>query len=316
MDSHTPSKLLAIDFTKPELKPGTNQWDSVKAQVQQALQEFGCFQALFDKIPLEIRETIFSASEELFDLPLEIKSQNVSKTPYHGYIGQHPKIPLFESINFDDAHVLENVEAQTRTFWPQGNTSFSEIIQSYAKGIIELDQMIKRMILEIFQVEKYMDEHMKSSEYLLKLIRYEGPRTSEPQVGLGAHTDLDLVTILYQNKVNGLGVQSSSTGEWIDCIPSKESFIVIIGESLYAWLNGRLKATYHRVMLSGDKPRYSVGLFTVLKTGYMIKAPEELVDEAHPMLYKPFDYAELYSMRFHASNEGRYTESGLKGYCV
>ncbi|GMI79160.1 hypothetical protein like AT1G52820 [Hibiscus trionum] len=180
MDSHTPSKLPAIDFTKPELKPGTNQWDSVKAQVQQALQEFGCFQALFDKIPLEIRETIFSASEELFDLPLEIKSQNVSKTPYHEYIGQHPKIPLFESINFDDAHVLENVEAQTRTFWPQGNTSFSEIIQSYAKGIIELDQMIKRMILEIFQVEKYMDEHMKSSEYLLKLIRYEGPRTSEP----------------------------------------------------------------------------------------------------------------------------------------
>ncbi|GMI93850.1 hypothetical protein like AT1G52820 [Hibiscus trionum] len=312
MGSHSPSKLPAIDFTKPELKPGTDQWDSVKAQVQQALQEFGCFEALFDKFPLEFRETIFSALEELFDLPLEIKTRNVSKTPYHGYIGQHPKIPLFESIGFDDAHVLENVEAQTRTFWPQGNTSFSEIMQSYAKGLRELDQMIRRMILEIFEIEKYMDEHMESSEYLLKVMRYKGPRTSEPQVGLGPHTDMDLVTILCQNEVNGLELQSSSTGEWIDWIPSNDSFIVTIGESLHAWLNGRLKATYHRVMLSGDKPRYSVGLFTVPKASYMIKAPEELVDEAHPLLYKPFDYTEL--LRFQASNEGRY-QFGLKGYC-
>ncbi|KAK8525003.1 hypothetical protein V6N13_015997 [Hibiscus sabdariffa] len=313
MGSLSDSKLPAIDFTKPDLKPGTLQWDSVKAQVQQALQQFGCFEALFDKIPLEIREAIFGALEELFDLPLEIKTLNVSKTPYHGYIGQHPKIPLFESIGFDDAHVLENVEAQTRTFWPQGNASFSKIIQSYAKELRELDQMIRRMILEIFQLEKYMEEHMDSSEYLLKVMKYKGPRTSEPQVGLGAHTDMDLVTILYQNEVNGLGLQSSSTGEWIDWVPSKDSFIVTIGESLHAWLNGRLKATYHRVMLNGDKPRYSVGLFTVPKAGYMIRAPEELVDEAHPLLYKPFDYAEL--LRFHVSNEGRYTQSGLKGYC-
>ncbi|KAK8525002.1 hypothetical protein V6N13_015996 [Hibiscus sabdariffa] len=343
MGSHSPSKLPAIDFTKPDLKPGTHQWNLVKAQVQQALQQFGCLEVLFDKITLEIRETIFGALEELFDLPLEIKILNVSETPYYGYIGQQPKTPLFESIGFDDARLLENVEARTRTFWPQGNASFrfstllyilsfpgislpapallkyhiyvyvcnSKIIQSYAKELRELDQMIRRMILEIFQVEKYLEEHMDSSEYLLKVMKYKGPRSSEPQVGLGAHTDMDLVTILCQNEVNGFGIQSSSTGEWIDWIPSSnDSFIVIIGESLHAWLNGRLKTTYHRVMLSGDKPRYSIGLFSVPKAGYMIKAPEELVDEAHPLLYKPFDYAEL--LRFNVSNEGRYT-SALKG---
>ncbi|XP_038999732.1 probable 2-oxoglutarate-dependent dioxygenase AOP1.2 [Hibiscus syriacus] len=313
MGSQSHSKLPAIDFTKPELKPGTHQWDSVKGQVQQALQELGCFEALFDKIPLETRETIFGAMEELFDLPLEIKTRNISKLPYYGYIGQHPKLPLFESIGFDDAHIIQNVEAQTRTFWPQGNTSFRSQIQSFAKELRELSHMIRRMILEIFQVEKYMDEHMKSSEYLLKVMKYKGPKTSEARAGLGAHTDVDLVTILYQNEVNGLGLQSTSTGEWIDWIPSKDAFVITIGESLHAWLNGRLKATYHRVMLSGDKPRYSVGLFTVPKAGYLIKAPEELVDEAHPLLYKPFDYAEL--LRFLVSNEGRCPQSLLKAYC-
>ncbi|XP_052876446.1 probable 2-oxoglutarate-dependent dioxygenase AOP1.2 isoform X2 [Gossypium arboreum] len=247
MDSQSPLKLPVIDFTKPELKPGIPEWDLAKGQVQQALQHYGCFEALFDKIPLEIREAVFGAMEELFDLPLHIKSRNVSEIPYHGYIGQHPKIPLFESIGFDDADVIEKAEAQTRTFWPQGNPSFSKTIQSFTKQLTELDQMIRRMILESFQVEKYVDEHMDSTGYLLK-----------------------------------------------------------------AWLNGRLKATYHRVMMSGDKPRYSLGLFTVPKAGYMIKAPEELVDEAHPLLYNPFDYAQF--LGFYFSNEGRY-QSGLKAYC-
>ncbi|KAE8705119.1 putative 2-oxoglutarate (2OG) and Fe(II)-dependent oxygenase superfamily protein [Hibiscus syriacus] len=214
---------------------------SGQRQVEQALQEFGCFEALFDKIPLETRKTIFGGVEELFDLPLEIKTRHVSKIPFHGYVGQHPKIPLYESISFDNAHLLGNVEAQSRTFWPQGQTSFSKIIQSFAKELRELSHMIRRMILEIFQVEKYMDEHMEWSEYLLK---------------------------------------SNSSGEWIDCNPSKDAFVVTIGESLHSWLNGRLKATYHRLMLSGDKPKYSVGLFTVPKAGYMMKAPKELVNEA------------------------------------
>ncbi|KAG4178981.1 hypothetical protein ERO13_A10G078500v2 [Gossypium hirsutum] len=311
MDSQSPLKLPVIDFTKPELKPGTPEWDLAKGQVQQALQHYGCFEALFDKIPLETREAVFGAMEELFDLPLQIKSRNVSEIPYHGYIGQHPKIPLFESIGFDDADVIEKAEAQTRTFWPQGNPSFSKTIQSFTKQLTELDQMIRRMILESFQVEKYVDEHMDSTGYLLKVMKYEGPKTSGTQVGLGAHTDQDVVTILYQNEVNGLEVQSSS-GEWIGVKPSKDSFIVTIGESLHAWLNGRLKATYHRVMMSGDKPRYSLGLFTIPKAGYMIKAPEELVDEAHPLLYNPFDYAQF--LGFYFSNEGRY-QSGLKAYC-
>lgn len=92
--------------------------------------------------------------------------------------------------------------------------------------------MIRRMILESFQVEKCVEEHMDSTDYLLKVMKYEGPKTSGTQVGLGAHTDQDVVTILYQNEVNGLEVQCSS-GEWIGANPSKDSFIVTIGESLH-----------------------------------------------------------------------------------
>jgi len=71
---------------------------------------------------------------------------------------------------------------------------------------------------------------------------------------------------------------------------------------------------YHRVMMTGDKARYSIGLFSIPKVAYMIKAPEELVDEAHPLLYKPFDHFEF--LRFLYSDADRNAKgSALKVYC-
>ncbi|XVF25064.1 hypothetical protein REPUB_Repub13aG0181400 [Reevesia pubescens] len=312
MGSETPLKLPVIDFSQPDLKPGTIEWDSVKGQVQQALQQYGSFEALFHRIPLELRETIFGALEELFDLPLQIKIRNRSKKAYHGYVGQHPQVPLYESMGFDAANIIEEVDAQTSTLWPQGNTSFSKTIQSFSKQLSELDQMVRRMILESFDLEKYMDEHMDSTNYLLRVMKYKGPKTTETKLGLSGHTDKNIVTILYQNEVDGLGVQSKN-GEWIDVKPSKDSFIVMIGDSLNAWLNGRLHSPYHRVMMSGEKARYSAGLFSIPKGGYIIKAPDELVDEAHPLLFKPFDHVEF--LGFYYTEAGQKSESALKEYC-
>jgi isopenicillin N synthase-like dioxygenase len=96
----------------------------VKLQVRKALEEYGCFEALFDKIPAESRKAIFGAVEELFDLPLQTKMRNASKKPYHGYVGQYPQVPLFESMGIDDANIAEEVESLTTILWPQGNQSF------------------------------------------------------------------------------------------------------------------------------------------------------------------------------------------------
>ncbi|KAL4386243.1 hypothetical protein GQ457_09G007680 [Hibiscus cannabinus] len=312
MGSQTPLRLPVIDFSKPELKPGTGEWDSVKGHVHAALRDYGCFEATFDKIPLDLREAMFGSLEELFDLPLQTKLLNVSKKPYHGYVGQYPQIPLYESMGIDDANVAENVEALTSIFWPQGNSSFSKNIQSFSVQLSELDQIVRRMVLESFGLEKYMDEHMGSSNYLLRVMKYKGPETTETKLGLSNHTDKNIVTILYQNEVDGLEVQTKE-GEWVNLKPSKQSFVVMIGESLSAWLNGRVHAPFHRVMMTGDKARYSAGLFSIPKAGYIIKAPDELVDEEHPLLFKPFDHVEF--LRFYYTEAGQKSAAALKEFC-
>ncbi|CAI9108626.1 OLC1v1008276C2 [Oldenlandia corymbosa var. corymbosa] len=222
--------LPKIDFSDSELKPGTEKWASIRSKVLGALEEFGCFEAAFDKIPIETRRSLFDALEELFDLPLQIKVRNSSKKPFHGYVGQYPQVPLYESMGIDDANLPEKVQSFTDLLWPEGNSNFSNTLNSYSVQLSELDLMVRRMILESLGLEKYMEEHMESTNYLLRVMKYKGPQTSESKLGLNAHTDKNILTILHQNQIQGLEVLTKE-GTWIEVKPSPDSFIVMIGDS-------------------------------------------------------------------------------------
>ncbi|XP_062086869.1 probable 2-oxoglutarate-dependent dioxygenase AOP1 [Humulus lupulus] len=312
MATESALRFPSVDFSV-QLKPGTPEWNTVRTQVRQALEEFGCFEAKFDKIPIDIRKALLDAVQELFDLPLQTKLRNISKKPFHGYLGQYPHLPLYESMGIDDANIRENVENLTTILWPNGNPKFCETIQSYSDQLSELDQIIRRMILESLGVEKYLEEHMESTNYLLRVMKYKGPQTPETKLGLNAHRDKNIVTILNQNQVEGLEVQTKD-GEWISFKPSSsDSFIVMIGDSLYAWANGRLHSPNHRVMMTGNEARYSTGLFSIPKAGYMVKAPEELVDEDHPLLFKPFDHVQF--LYYYQSQIAQKAPSDLRCYC-
>ncbi|KAF6166971.1 hypothetical protein GIB67_030664 [Kingdonia uniflora] len=312
MGSGTPLRLPVVDFSKAELKPGTSGWDSLKEQVGDALEEYGCFEAVYDKVPSELSKGLFGALEDLFNLPLPTKFRNHSKKPFHGYVGQYPMVPLYESMGIEDAPELEKTEAFTSLMWPEGNASFCNIIHSYSKQLSELDKTVRRMVLESLGLEKYLDEHINSTNYLLRVMKYKGPQTNETKLGLNSHTDKNIVTILGQNGVDGLEVQTKD-GNWIDVKLSQNSFVVMIGDSLLAWTNGRLFSPPHRVMMTGNEARYSTGLFSIPKAGYIVKAPEELVDEDHPLLFKPYDHVEF--LGFYYTEEGQKAKSALKTYC-
>ncbi|CAL1377835.1 unnamed protein product [Linum trigynum] len=118
-------KLPFLDFSKLELSSvGSSEWESLKSQVREALEEYGCFEASYDKIPSDLCNAFFGSMEEIFELPLETKLRNVSDKPYHGYIGNHPSVRLYESLGIDDVAVTEKVEAFANLMWPQGNPNF------------------------------------------------------------------------------------------------------------------------------------------------------------------------------------------------
>lgn len=117
-------KLPIVDFTKKNFEPGSSSWSETCTDVRNALEEYGCFVAVYDKVSLELNDAIFSALNELFDLPTEIKVQNKSSKPLYGYVGQIPFIPLYESMGIDFANTLEGIQNFTNVMWPNGNDGF------------------------------------------------------------------------------------------------------------------------------------------------------------------------------------------------
>lgn len=99
--------------------------------------------------------------------------------------------------------------------------------------MVELDQTVRRMIVESLNVEKYLDEHMNSTYNLLRVAKYEAPQTTEKKTGLMAHTDKNIISIIYQNEVDGLEIQTRD-GDWIPVKFSPDSFFIIMGESFQA----------------------------------------------------------------------------------
>jgi isopenicillin N synthase-like dioxygenase len=95
---------------------------------------------------------------------------------------------------------------------------------------------------------------------LLKIIRYPGRAAGEADQGVGAHKDSGFVTILLQDRVGGLQVETDDG--WIDAPPRPGSFVVNIGEILELASNGFLRANVHRVVSPpADTERLSVAFF-------------------------------------------------------
>ncbi|TKY74688.1 2-oxoglutarate-dependent dioxygenase AOP1.2 [Spatholobus suberectus] len=280
------------------LEEGSEEWKEMSKKVREACESHGCFLLMCDEfIPKGEREEMFNGLIALFDLPEETKQQHISPKPYRGYNGKSPIIPLCESFGIDDVPPSATAEVFTNLMWPQGNPPFCETLKSMSLKMLELSFVVMKMIVEGYGLpQHYISdiENMKSSSNS-RLIKYKFPKTSnDSDIALVPHTDKNALTILCQNEVQGLQVLSK-TGKWIELEIPRDGFVVIVGDILKAWSNGRLHAATHRVVMSGDKERYSFGLFAMPKEEIDIEVPRELVDDKiHPLRFRPFNYGEYF----------------------
>ncbi|KAI3786047.1 hypothetical protein L1987_45174 [Smallanthus sonchifolius] len=249
--------------------------------------------------PQELPDAIFVASQELFDLPTNVKVKNTSDTPYHGYFGQIPFIPLYEGLGIENATTTHGVERFTKLMWPSGKDSFSESVLMYTKAVAELHQIVMRMVAKSYGIEEHYELLLGSTTHLLKLIKYLSPQGNDKNLGIVPHTDKTFMSIYHQNEVKGLEIKTKD-GEWIEV------------DACMAWTNRNIKPAYHRVMMQGNTDRYSLGLSTFIRD-LKIDTPQELVDENHPLQFEAFDHYKY--LHYNASHEGMRSKFPLKSYC-
>ncbi|RDX85917.1 putative 2-oxoglutarate-dependent dioxygenase AOP1.2, partial [Mucuna pruriens] len=302
------SSLPVVDFSNENMKPGTDTWLAACQVVRRGFEDYGCFLARFDKVGAELLNSVFHAMEELFSLGMEIKRRKTSDKPNHGYTGQVPASPLFESFAIDNPSNIEDCKKFAGIMWPAGNDRF-ESVNEYTNLLQELDQIVKKMVFDSYGLDKLKCESfLESTNYAFRGYKYKIPGMDESNVGVDTHTDSTFITILHQ-RVDGLEVKLKD-GEWFS-VDASPLFCVMAGDALMVWSSERIRACEHRVILKSKVTRYSFGLLSY--STKMVQTTEDLVDEEHPVRYKPFDHYAYVGFRF--TEEAVKCTSRIKAYC-
>ncbi|KAL3420095.1 hypothetical protein PVAG01_08594 [Phlyctema vagabunda] len=121
------------------------------------------------------------------------------------------------------------------------------------------------------------------------------------------HTDLGIITCLFQDEIGGLEVQDQLTGEWVPVRnEGKNEMVVNVSETFQRWTNDKIKAGVHRVTYPQSfedlqeglvPPRYSNTCFVKADRHALVGALDGFYSEAHPSLYEDLTALEYHQKR-------------------
>ncbi|VVB10317.1 unnamed protein product [Arabis nemorensis] len=299
-------QLPVLDLTQPIQS-------SVLSSLSQACKEWGFFYVTNHGISKEMFNRIYSLSRDVFSVPLEskLKLGTISYTP--PYIAS----PYFESLVVSGPDFSGSAKASADVlFQDHHKPELRETLQEYGAKMAELSKRLVKILLMMTLGDEtgkrfYQTEFSNCHGYL-RLVNYTPPHDVEKQEevveGLGMHTDMSCITIVYQDSVGGLQMRSKE-GKWIDIDPCEDLLVVNIGDLMQAWSNGQLRSSEHRVVLRKFVNRVSLAFFLCFEDEKVILAPQEMVEEGNCRSYKSFKCSDY--LKFRQSNEvGKFEKIG------
>ena len=214
-----------------------------------------------------LRETMreaFARAEEFFARDIDEKMKCATKSG-RGYTREGAETLDVESSTSGDAKEGFYVGPDGAP-WPDDFDEFRAAVKDYYHYAHEIARALLRTFAFALGHEyDYFDEDFGVSHAcVLRLLRYAPTpsKVDEGKFACGAHTDYGLFTLLATDSVPGLQVFDSETNEWIPVRPPREDmFVLNVGDLMQFWSDGAFKSTKHRVVMDGDRERYSMAFF-------------------------------------------------------
>ncbi|MDZ7955756.1 isopenicillin N synthase family dioxygenase [Nostoc sp. DedQUE09] len=290
-------KIPVIDFTN-FTKSNAITRQAVIKQIYEACHEIGFMYLQNSAISKELIKEVFNHSKSFFNLPLEVKQKQAwsDELSNMGYVGiererlnPNKSGDLKEAFNVNKQAVGTN--ASLVTFYDNCTEFANRILQAYALAL-ELPEYF-------FTIRHNQQNHT------LRLLHYPPLQTPPKpgQVRAGEHSDYGSITLLFQDDIGGLEVQTVS-GEWIVAPAIPDTVIVNTGDLMQRWTNHRFCSTKHRVMIPSDdrvnQSRYSMAFFCHPNDDTEITCLESCQKEQLP-IYAPILAGEYLLSRLQAT---------------
>ncbi|XP_061373544.1 gibberellin 20-oxidase-like protein [Gastrolobium bilobum] len=297
--------LPILDISQP-LQP------SSLTSLSKACKDWGFFHIINHGISKDLCSQLHLLSKYLFSLPSNTKLKLGPFSSIKSYTPHFIASPFFESLRINGPNFYVSAKSSEDILFDKQNSKFSEKLQEYCSKMEDLSEKILKLVLMSLgdDFEKlFYDSEFKKCHGYLRINNYSAPESLEDQVeGLGMHTDMSCITILYQDEIGGLQVKSHE-GKWIDISPSEGTLVVNLGDMMQAWSNDKLRSSEHRVVLKQPMNRFSLAFFWCFEDEKVIMAPNEVVGEGNKRIYNPFlcqDY-----LKFRENNQrGKFEKVG------
>lgn len=251
--------------------------DGFHRKLARVARDIGFFYLEGHGIPPEQIERVEAISRQFFTLPVEDKRRIAIENTRHfrGYTGVGGEITrlrpdLREQIDFGEELPPVPPSPDTPIWWGlQGPNQWPQALPGLRTEILQwLDtcRSVARRLLQAFMVA--LEQPADALDALveaphnnrLKIIHYPGQTDTASHQGVGPHKDGGLLTLLLQDQVGGLQVETAQG--WIDVPPRKHAFVINIGEMLELATNGYLRANVHQVISpAAGVSRYSIAYF-------------------------------------------------------
>ncbi|GKA24907.1 gibberellin 20 oxidase-like protein [Tanacetum coccineum] len=282
--SNTSIQLPILDISK-SISP------SSISSLSLACREWGFFHIINHGISKDLYSKLCLSSNKVFNLPYEAKIKAGPTSNVKTYTPHFIASPFFESLRVSGPDFHASAKNSAEAIMNQPDIEFSEVLKEYGDKMRNLSKRVTEILLMCLGKDfatKFASEFSNCEGYL-RINNYSLPekRVMEKEVeGLGMHTDMSCLTIVYQDDVGGLQVRSKD-GKWLDINPCEETLVVNIGDLLHAWSNGKLRSSEHRVVLKECKTRFSLAFFWCFEDNKVILAPNEVVGDEFRH-YEPF----------------------------
>ncbi|KAL2202606.1 putative isopenicillin N synthetase [Sarocladium strictum] len=283
--------------------------DQLLAQLTDACTRVGFFYVKDHDVPEEKIDAIFGVAEKFFAQEKEVKNKiNYKQSKIlRGYeppaevrTDETRKPDVNEAFNWGYARELDpeasgsSYEEDTSdnpmsgpNVWPD-LPGFKPVVADYYGEILTLARRMVTLFAQVLKLpSSYFDELVSTPGAMGRLIHYPPQKASDPDaLGIGAHTDIELFTILAPGTVPALQILNSS-GEWIQAPPIPGTFVVNIGDMLAMWTNDYFVSTVHRVWNVTGKERISVPFFFGANYNVMIRTLEGCLGDGGVSKYEP-----------------------------
>ncbi|KAM3254076.1 hypothetical protein ACQJBY_047918 [Aegilops geniculata] len=225
-----------------------------------ACQDWGFFMVTNHWVPEALQSAMMDACKELFSLPPDQKQEHMDAGPMD---------PVRVGTGFNSAvdgarywRDYVKMFAHPELHCPAKPDGLRGVAAEYAartRGLLlELTAAISESLgLHAGRIAERLD--LGSCFQILVGNHYPpcaaGSDDDDGAVGLPAHSDHGLLTLLFQNGVDGLQVKHD--GRWLLAKPIPGSFFVVAGDQLEIVSNGRYKGVLHRALVDREQARMS-----------------------------------------------------------